>query len=109
MEFVWSLFLFCFVPKNSPDGFHRMTAEKRPAFCSDVQQLSSGLGAGFRRAVFAAVSVPCISAACGVSMSMASSSRLGVAAACAALLRPLFLGGIAAVFRCRVPIGFPSS
>ncbi len=64
-----------------------MTAENRPAFCSDVQQLCSTLSVGFSAAT--GVSERCG----GVSMSMASSSRLGVAACAAAPPRRRF-GGI---------------
>lgn len=75
---------------NSPDGFHRMTAENSPAFCSDVQQLCSTSYTVFSDAAAATG----VSEAWGVSMSIASSSRLGVAADCAALPRPRFFGGM---------------
>lgn len=71
-----------------------MTAEKRPAFCSEVQQLSSGLGMAFFGGNGAGAVLATGVSTVGVSISMASSSRLGVAVA-AALDRPLFLGGIA--------------
>ncbi len=68
-----------------------MTAENRPAFCSNVHWLARSTGAGC-----AAEGMVGVSAACGASISMASSSRAGVTMVGVAMdARPFLLGAIA--------------
>ena len=85
-------------PGNSPAGFHLMTALKREATWSSVHGLVRSTGGGCF-GPGAGVGAPVV----GVSTSIASSSRAGVAAAegVATLLRPAFFFGAMTRYACQ--------